>query len=132
MNLRLHLITAVLFATALVCPTPGLNAAGNIIEYANDKSIDSRMMTGKVILDFYAPWCGPCKTLTPRLHRVAGNHPEVTVIKVDIDKHSSISGRYHVNSVPTLIFLQDGSVKGRVVGSQTEGQLENLIKQHLS
>lgn len=131
MNYKNTLALALMSAIALTGTIFQIDAAGKFIKYVTDASIDSQMMRGKVILDFYAEWCSPCKTLTPRLQRVAGNHPEITVIKVDIDQYPSISDRYQVRSVPTLVFLQDGNIKGRVTGTQSEGQLENLIKQYL-
>ena len=59
-----------------------------------------------VVVDFFATWCGPCKMLSPILEKFANEHPEVKVIKVDVDDFTSIAREYGVTSIPTLVLVK--------------------------
>lgn len=78
------------------------------------------------IVDFYAPWCGPCKTMEPSLEAVDGNG--VDVFKVDIDESPELAVRYGIRSVPTLLVTKGGEVVDMKVGAQSLGQLQSWIK----
>ena len=69
-----------------------------------------------VLVDFYADWCGPCKMLTPVIDEIAAEHPEVKVVKLNVDNAPEIASRYGVMSIPTLIVFKDGEEKTRIVG----------------
>ena len=71
----------------------------------------------KVMIDFFAEWCGPCKMLAPVLHEIDDElGDEVNIIKIDIDQHPEIAARYDVQAVPTLLFVQDGKIRHTEVG----------------
>lgn len=77
-----------------------------------------------VLVDFYATWCGPCKTLSPIISEVKkelGN--SMRVLKVDIDKKQSVSRKYKIQSVPTLAIFQNGKIIWRESGMKTKTQL---------
>lgn len=82
-----------------------------------------------VLVDFYADWCGPCKTLEPVVEELAAETP-ATVAKVDVDAHQGLAGEYGVQGVPTLYLFADGEPVERMVGVQTKAALEGLIEQH--
>jgi thioredoxin 1 len=70
-----------------------------------------------VLVDFYADWCGPCKTMAPYLEEVAATMKgKVKVIKVDVDKNQQASLKYQVKSIPTLILFKKGEIKWRQAG----------------
>ncbi|HUF64309.1 MAG TPA: thioredoxin [Verrucomicrobiales bacterium] len=72
-----------------------------------------------VIVDFWAPWCGPCQQLTPILEQIAvEKEGEARVVKVNVDDHGDVAARFHVQGLPTLLFFVKGTVKGQMVGSQ--------------
>lgn len=64
--------------------------------------------SGKVLVDFYADWCGPCKMLSPILERVASAHEDIKICKVNIDECPDLAKKYQVMSIPTLIAFNDG------------------------
>ena len=72
---------------------------------------------GPLIADFYADWCGPCGVLGPFVERIAREHPEIRVIKVDIDAEPGLSASHDVFSIPTLIRFDDGEETLRVTGA---------------
>ena len=71
---------------------------------------------GKVLVDFYADWCGPCKMLAPILEEIAREHSEITVGKVNVDDCPELAIRYKVASIPTLILFENGAVSDLKIG----------------
>lgn len=80
-----------------------------------------------VLVDFYADWCGPCRTLEPTVEAVAAE-TDATVVKVDVDAHQSLAGRYGVRGVPTIYLFVDGEPAERLVGVQDEATLVELVE----
>ena len=77
----------------------------------------------KQILYFTAAWCGPCKMLAPRMEKLSN---QINYRKIDIDKNSTISSQYGIRSVPTLVLLENGVVKNKLVGLKSEQEILNF------
>jgi len=85
-----------------------------------------------VLVDFYATWCGPCKSMQPILEDVSRQlGDQVKVIKVDVDKNPDAANKYQVRGVPTLILFKKGQSLWRQSGVVPAHQLVNVVKQHL-
>src|SRR5579863_4642786 len=81
---------------------------------------------GKVIVDFWAEWCGPCHAVAPVLDRIADEH-EVKLVKVNIDREQDLAQRYGVMSIPTMILFEDGQPAASAVGALAKGALERAL-----
>lgn len=81
----------------------------------------------KVFVDFYADWCGPCKMVAPVVESLAGKHPEVKFIKVNVDETPELAQRYGIMSIPALIIFKNGEAAQASVGFQPEASLERLL-----
>ena len=79
----------------------------------NNEVIENK---GKVLVDFYADWCGPCKMISPIIEEIANEHPEISVCKVNVDVTPEFAIRYNVVSIPTLILFENGKVSDIKVG----------------
>lgn len=86
-----------------------------------------------VLVDFYADWCGPCKTLSPIVQKVSSAlHGRVKVIKVNVDKNQSASMKYGIRGVPTLILFRNGTTLWRQSGVLPERELRQIIEKYLN
>ena len=88
---------------------------------------DSAIASGKVIVDFWATWCGPCKMQAPILDQFAQAHPDVSVCKVDVDDEPQLAARYGIMSIPTLLYFHNGQLVNKTVGVQTLAQIESAM-----
>jgi len=80
--------------------------------------------SGLVMVDFFAPWCGPCKMMGPTIDNLAVEYKDkVKVGKLNVDDNAEASQKYEIQSIPTIIFFKDGEVKDKLIGFQSE---ENL------
>ena len=85
-----------------------------------------------VLVDFWAEWCGPCKTIAPALESIAENmDAELTVAKLNIDDNPSTPQQYGVRGIPTLILFKDGEVAATKIGAMPQSQLEQWVKEAL-
>ena len=80
-----------------------------------------------VLIDFWATWCGPCKMIAPIVEEVANDHPEIKVVKVNVDTEQDLAFAFAINSIPTLVLVKDGKVVNQVVGYVPKSKREEIV-----
>ena len=100
-----------------------------MIKKLNSENFVSEVINndGKVLVDFYADWCGPCKMVAPILDEIAREHSELTVGKINVDDYPELAIKYRVASIPTLILFDKGAVSAIKIGFADKETILEMI-----
>ncbi len=101
------------------------------VREVNESDFDQVVLQSKtpVLVDFWAEWCGPCRTLAPVVEAIAEQYGDaVRVVKLNVDDNPSVVQRYRVQAIPTLILFQDGEEKDRIIGAVSKETIARAIE----
>ena len=93
-----------------------------------ENEFDEKVKGTKVLVDCYADWCGPCKMLSPIIDELASETPNYEFYKLNVDDAESISQRYGIMSIPTLLIFENGELKTKSVGLKSKSELQEMLK----
>lgn len=101
----------------------------NIIEITSKNQFDETVKSEKlIIVDFWAIWCGPCRVLKPLLHKIAGEHPEIQLLTVDVDANQELAAEYDINSIPAVFLFKNWEIVDNFVGVLPENEILEKIE----
>jgi thioredoxin 1 len=108
--------------------------ANELIVNATDASFESDVLKagGAVLVDYWAPWCGPCKMIAPILDELATDYQgRLTIVKVNVDDNPGTAQKYGVRGIPTLTLFKDGAVEATKVGALSKSQLTAFLDSNI-
>ena len=83
--------------------------------------------TDVAVIDFWAPWCGPCRTLGPIITRIKDDNDDITVGKVNVDDNQDLAIHYNIRSIPAVLFFKNGKVAERLIGINSKEKIQGVI-----
>ena len=87
---------------------------------------------GAVLVDFWAPWCGPCRVVHPVLEEIDAERDDLTILSLNVDENQQTAAEYEVLSIPTMILFKDGAIAKKVVGAMPKRRLEAELEPALA
>ncbi len=105
------------------------------IKHVTDSNFEGEVLKSPtpVLVDFWAPWCGPCKAIAPVLDELADDYAgKLKVVKVNVDENPDTPARYGVRGIPNLLIIKGGQVKDQIVGAVPKGHLVRAVDQALA
>ncbi len=107
--------------------------AGNVVEFT-DANFEEEVLKASlpVLVDFWAPWCGPCKMLTPSIEALANDYAgRIKIGKLNTDESEAVAGKYGIRSIPTLLVFKDGEVVNQLVGALPKDKIAEQLDRAL-
>ena len=107
--------------------------AGNLKE-VTDNNFAAEVLESPqpVLVDFWAPWCGPCRIIAPHLEELDHERDDLTVVKLNVDENPQVAAKYGIMSIPTLILFKNGEVAKQVVGALPKARLQQELEPALA
>ena len=105
-----------------------------LISEVTDANFQAEVLESEtaVLVDFWAPWCGPCRVIAPHLEELAAEQDNLRVVKLNVDENPATAAKYQVMSIPTLIVFKQGQVAKQIVGALPKKRLEQEIQPALA
>ena len=99
------------------------------IIHVTEENFDEVVLGGEktVLVDFFATWCGPCQMLAPTIEEIADEHPEYTVVKIDVDDAPVLAVKYGIVSIPTLVVIKNGDTVNKAIGVHSKDEILALL-----
>jgi thioredoxin 1 len=93
----------------------------------NEKFDVTITATDIAVIDFWAPWCGPCRTIGPIIESIDKSNPDVTVKKINVDENQDLAVGFNIRSIPALLFFKNGKVVERLTGVNSKEKIQTII-----
>jgi thioredoxin 1 len=107
--------------------------SGNLTEVTDNNFAAEVLEAGQpVLVDFWAPWCGPCRIIAPHLEELDNERDDLTVVKMNVDENPETAAKYGIMSIPTLILFKNGQVAKQVVGALPKARLQQELEPALA
>jgi thioredoxin 1 len=109
-------------------------AGGTNLTEVTDQNFEAEVINSAVpvLVDFWAPWCGPCLRMNPAVEEIAKDYQgRVKVAKLNVDENGETAARYGIKSIPTMLLFQRGAIAQQIVGAQSKQNIAKIIEKHL-
>ena len=114
---------------ALICSVPTEKGHNELALEATETNFQEAVLDseGKVIVDFWAEWCGPCHAVAPVLDRIADERDDIKIVKVNVDHEQGLAQRYGVSSIPLMVLFENGEPQASAIGALPKSALERAL-----
>ena len=101
----------------------------SVIHLNNKESFEAEVLRSEqsVLLDFWAPWCGPCRMVVPIVDEIARERSDIKVAKINVDEQPELANQFNIMSIPTLVVIKDGKIVSRSMGAKPKNQILAML-----